>query len=208
MHHTESSDPADWVDRYGDALFRFAMRRVEDTDVAQDLVQETLVAGLQARDRFQGQSTERSWLAGILKHKIMDHYRAKSREYLYDDITSLEPVQDGDGEFDDRGHWKSMLTSPREWSDDPSRLVERKEFWQVLHQALLELPPRMARVFILREVDGLSTEEICRLVDVTPENLWVILHRARKQLRSRIEDRFGTEVGASVKPLMAAARVA
>lgn len=207
MHHTEASNPADWVDQYGDALFRFAMLRVRDTDVAHDLVQETFVSGLQARERFRGQSTEKSWLIGILKHKIMDHYRASSRELLHDDAERLETLQD-DAVFDQRGHWKSAQTGPKEWADDPSRLLERKEFWQVLNRALSELPPRLARAFILREIDGMSTEEICRVLHVTQENLWVILHRARKQLRSRIERRLGAQAGASFAPSVTEATVA
>lgn len=208
MNHTDSSNPSEWVDRYGDALYRFALIRVQDADAAQDLVQETFVSGLRARERFKGESSEKSWLVGILKHKIMDHYRARSREYLHDDIESLEQAQKDDGAFDHHGHWKFELSGPNEWSGDPSRLVEQKEFWRVLNHALSELPPRMARAFILREVDGLTTEEICQTLGVTPENLWVILHRARKQLRARIEDRLGQQTSTSVQPSLAEAQLA
>ncbi len=205
MNYTEISNPEDWVDQYGDALFRFALLRVQDTDVAADLVQETFLAGLQARDRFKGESTEKSWLVGILKHKIQDHYRAKSREILHDDIQWPEHAADDDGAFDHKGHWRSDLTAPRQWPNDPSRLLEQKEFWQALNQALADLPSRMARVFILREVEGHSTEDICDILGMTSANVWVTLHRARRQLRHRLESHLVQSGRESFKSLMAEA---
>jgi len=175
------SNPEDWVDQHGDDLFRFAVRRVRDSEVAQDLVQETFVAALEARDRFAGRSPEKSWLVGILKHKVSDHFRKASRESVLDEAPEDERA------FDRNGNWKSDLTAPKEWPKDPSRLVEQKEFWRALNRGLSELSPRMARVFRLREVDGLSTEEISRLLNISSANLFVILHRARMHLRHGLE---------------------
>lgn len=188
------SNPDEWVERYGDTLFRFALLRVRDPDVAQDLVQETLVAALGSRHRFAGRSAERSWLVGILKHKIFDHFRQRGKEALADDSRVIEEAGEDEATFDQDGHWKSHLLGPGRWPGDPSLLIEQKEFWRVLKQALSELPPRMATAFVLREVDGLETKEICDMLHVSPANLWVILHRARKQLRNKLEDRL-SEVG-------------
>ncbi len=166
------------------------------------------LSALEARDRFAGRSAEKSWLVGILKHKIIDHFRTKSRESLVDDVEWPEYVREDEEVFDKNGHWRSDLTAPKEWPSDPSHLLEQKEFWQVLNQALAELPPRMARTFILREVDGLTTEEICKLLNISSANLWVILHRARMHLRHSLESHL-VECGREhLKPSLTEAPVA
>lgn len=194
MSQIELSNPEEWVDRYGDALFRFALLRVRDQEVAQDLVQETFVAALGSRHRFAGRSAEKTWLLGILKHKIFDHFRQRGREDVADESRLIEEASEEEATFDRDGHWRSHLVGPRKWPGDPSVLLEQKEFWNLLKQALSELPPRMATAFVLREVDGLETKEICDVLHVSPANLWVMLHRARKHLRNRLEDRV-PEVG-------------
>ncbi|WP_447979962.1 sigma-70 family RNA polymerase sigma factor [Candidatus Nitrospira bockiana] len=179
------SDPEQWLTRHGDYLYRCALLRVHDARAAEDVVQETLLAALQSRTRFAGRSSERSWLVGILKHKVIDHFRKHSRE---------APAEDGDvhggGErehsFDDVGNWHPD-GRPKEWGEDPGVLLERKEFWDGLSRCLETLPPRLARVFSLRELDDVSTEEICQILDISANNLWVMLHRARMQLRRCLE---------------------
>ncbi len=178
------SDPRDWVDKHGDYLYRCAILRVRDQGVAEEIVQETFLAALQAKDRFAGRSTERSWLVGILKHKVVDHFRKSSRE-------QTNPASDLAGSalpdlFDDSGHWKGEAAGPKEWAN-PSGAVDRKEFWEVMKRCLGELPPRSASVFSLREIDEVSSEEICAMLNLTKANLWVILHRARAQLRHCLE---------------------
>lgn len=203
MDYLQVSNPEDWVNQYGNSLFRFALGRVRDSGIAEDLVQETFLAALRARERFLGTSTERTWLIGILKHKVMDHFRKISREAVVDEVEWLETVGEDESVFDQHGHWKSNGTAPKEWPSDPSSLVEQKEFWQVLNQALSELPPRMAMAFLLREVDGFSTEEICETLHITQANLWVILHRARKHLRNRLEGRLMTCSRQNLQPIVA-----
>lgn len=181
------SNPESWPDLYGDFLYRFAFLRVREASVAEEMVQETFLAALRARGSFEGQSTERSWLVGIMKHKIVDHFRKVSREIPTDDMDRVRTEENPDGTFDLKGHWKPDRTAPLEWPDHPDVAVEQSEFWNVLKRCLGELPPRMAQVFTLREVDETSTEEICSMMKITPSNLWVLLHRSRKHLRGCLE---------------------
>jgi RNA polymerase sigma-70 factor (ECF subfamily) len=183
------SDPQDWPDLHGDYLYRFALLRIREASVAEEMVQETFLAALQARGRFAGQSTERSWLVGIMKHKIVDHFRKVAREIPTEDMEGVGAGEDPDGAFDQNGHWKTGTAAPQDWPDNPAGVLEQKQFWDVLKRCLDTLPPRMAQVFSLREVDEVSSEEICAVLGITASNLWVLLHRARKRLRQCLEAR-------------------
>jgi RNA polymerase sigma-70 factor (ECF subfamily) len=187
MDERSLSDPQTWTDQHGDYLYRGALVRVRDTGLAEEIVQETFLAALQARRTFAGQSSERSWLVGIMKHKIVDHYRKRRRESLREDLDGVVDGLEGEGEFDEGGHWKLDRTSPMDWPENPGGVLERKQFWDVLKRCLAELPPRMAQVFLFREVDEVSSKEICETLNITPANLWVLLHRARKHLRRCLE---------------------
>lgn len=178
-------DPEAWVEAHGDALYRFALLRLRDPRLAEEIVQETFLAALQSRDRFLGQSSERSWLIGILKHKVIDHFRKNSRERPADDIGSSE--DDPEGAFDGNGHWKRDETGPAEWAADPDLLLERKEFWTAMERCLSKLPSQMASAFSLREIDEYDSREVCEVLAISASNLWVLLHRARMQLRKCLE---------------------
>jgi RNA polymerase sigma-70 factor (ECF subfamily) len=176
--HRASSSPASrWLDEHGDALYAFAMARVRDPHVAEELVQESLLAALTAAAEFTGRSAERTWLIGILKHKLIDHVRRQLRERP---LTPDTGVDRPDELFDRRGHWK---VSPGSWGHDPQALVERAEFRDVLARCLRRLPARVAQVFWLREAEEVETAELCERLKITPVNAWAILHRARIGLR-------------------------
>ncbi len=181
------SDPQDWPDLHGNYLYRFALLRTREASIAEEMVQETFLAALQARDRFAGQSTERSWLVGIMKHKIADYFRKVTREIPTENIDGAGLGEDVDPAFDQKGHWKIGAGDPLGWPDSPESTLEQKQFWDVLKRCLGELPPRMAQVFSLREMDEISTDEICEMLKITPNNLWVLLHRSRKHLRRCLE---------------------
>jgi len=176
------TNPQSWVDQYGDFLFGYALSRVQDPGVAEDLVQEAFLGALKGRQNFQGRSSERTWLTGILKHKIVDYFRRQSKEEPAHDTKSF-PDSPG-ALFDGKGKWKRP---PTEWVPDPMELIEKKEFWRVLQGCLSELPGRLAHAFTLREIDGLDTREICKVLDISATNLWVRLHRARMTLRRCLE---------------------
>ncbi len=176
-------DPAEWVDLHGDALYRFALLRVKDRHVAEDLVQETFLSALQAADRFKGNSSPRTWLIGILKHKIIDHFRKSSVEISASDITPWDEEDDREY-FDNTGHWKRTL---HEWKESPENLVENQEFWKTFQTCLSGLPEAHRRAFTLKEIDGFDGEEICEVLAVSPSNFWVMLHRARAKLRKCLD---------------------
>jgi RNA polymerase sigma-70 factor (TIGR02943 family) len=175
-------NPDVWVDQHGDSLFRFAFQRVRDESVAEDLVQETFLAAMRAKDRFKGQSSERTWLFGILKHKIIDHYRRK--KFQRSDMNVEDFAESMDKFFSENRKWRIQ---PTNWDINPVQAYEQKEFMDAFYQCLSQMSQRLADAFVHREVDGLSTEEICKLMDITASNCWVMLYRARMLLRHCIE---------------------
>ena len=181
------SSPDTWVDQHGDYLYRCAMLRVRDAEVAQDIVQETLLAALQARNSFAGQSAERTWLVGILKHKVIDYMRRASREKPFEDLERITADDDEEHGFGDHGHWRNEHVGPVDWACDPRKMTENAQFWEVLRYCLERLPKRTAQVFSLKEIDGVDSDEVCKVLEVTPSNLWVLLHRARSRLRECFE---------------------
>ena len=185
---TLAADPAAWVDEHGDYLYRFALLRLRDASRAEDAVQETLLAALQSYGNFAGRGSERTWLVGILKHKVTDQFRRLGREAQApardDEEFAHEEFFRAQGEWAD--HWE-VAYAPGEWSASPEALVERGEFWSVFEDCLRPLPERTASAFLMREVDGQTSEEICEVLGVKVNNLWVMLHRARLHLRHCLE---------------------
>jgi len=180
-------DPERWVEEYGDGLFGFAAARVRDRAVAQDLVQETFLAALRTSASFAGRSSERAWLFGILRNKLADHYRLQNREIATADPEA--PLPEEQGAFGTSGLGKDgwvMRLAPKAW-ETPDGTLLRKEFQDVLKGCMSRLPAKVAQVFLLREIDGVSSDEICKDLGVSPNNLWVMLHRARMGLRRCLE---------------------
>lgn len=182
INQIQPLDPERWLNEHGDYLFRYALLRLQDSGLAEDMVQETFLAALHARAHFANQSSERTWLAGILKHKIIDHLRRRYRERPTDDVESLK--NSINEFFDQTGHMKAIST---DWAADPSKTFERKEFREILEHCLSELPPRLSAAFSLREIDGLSSEEICKALNISTSNLHVMLYRTRNHLRQCLE---------------------
>ncbi|MEO8042163.1 MAG: sigma-70 family RNA polymerase sigma factor [Acidobacteriota bacterium] len=181
-------DPGTWVDEHGDQLFRYAIVRLRDESLAEDCVQETLLSAIQSLGSYGGKSTERTWLIGILKHKIIDHFRKHSREVPLDpsdtDLSEFDPLFERDDEF--KHHWHDTL-SPRIWRRSPDEALQENEFFGVLQNCMSKLPERVATVFSMREMNGFDAEEICEILSLSSSNFWVIMHRARMALRRCIE---------------------
>ena len=174
-------DPERWVDAHADALFRYALARLPGRADAEDAVQETLLAALRSQRAFRGDSAERTWLTGILKHKIVDMLRAAARRQ------PGESLDDSDAEPDlflTNERWKRP---PAKFAIDEQDLVEKEEFWQQFARCMEGLPPRQARVLVLHYLDDSDPESTCKQLEVTTTNLWVLLHRARLRMRACLE---------------------
>ncbi len=177
-----SPGPEEWVDLYGNYMYRYALARLSDPETAQDLVQEALVAAIHAFKRFEGKSSIKTWLIAILKRKIVDHFRRARNNQQLDDIE--EAASSAEQAFDDSGHW---LSRPGAWTVNPDEAFEQQEFIDILYRCISRLPDRLAEIFMLREFEELSTDQICRQLDISESNSWVMLYRARLQLRNCLE---------------------
>jgi RNA polymerase sigma-70 factor, ECF subfamily len=180
-------DPTDWLGEHGDYLYRYALMRVWDKTAAEDLLQETLLAAMGSYPAHEGRSSERTWLVGIMRHKVVDYFRrlAQTPEFqLSNEEGNDLDLFETEGAW--RGHWREDQ-APVSWPVDAVTLLESREFWDIFNRCLRRLSPQMAAAFTLREIDGLSSEEICEILNVTPANLWVILHRSRAKLRHSLE---------------------
>jgi len=176
------AQPERWVDDHGDALFRYALLRVRDRATAEDLVQETFLAAIKAQPTFKGDSELRTWLIGILRHKTIDHLRQLGRQGGCEQPDESDPLIDS--WFAANGRWASP---PKQWDVDPAQLAERQEFWEVLRRCLGGVSGRAGEAFSMRVMSDVSADDVCRLMDITPTNLWVLLHRARARLRACLE---------------------
>lgn len=168
------------------ALYKFAMVQLRNETYAEDCVQEALTAAIQGAARFSGDSSVRTWLIGILKHKILDHFRRASREealIVDDEELSLD---DFDALFKEDGH---HATPPNAWAN-PEQALTQRQFFEVLERCLSGLPKNTARVFEMREVMGLGIDEICAELSITATNCSVLIYRARMSLRECLEQRW------------------
>ena len=175
--------PDKWVDQYGDYLYGFAMSRLRNAELAQDCVQDTFLAGIKALDRFDGSRDIKFWLRGIMRNKIVDQIRKSVREHKVDidseDETLLESFW-----FKYSG---IATTNPDPWQFNPRKYYDNTEFWAVFEDCIETVKNPAREAFILRVLEDQSTEEVCKVMDVTPNYLWVLLHRAREQLKFALE---------------------
>ncbi len=185
------SSPEKWVEMHGDYLYGFAMLRVNNPGVAQDIVQETFLGALKSRGGYSGKSSEKTWLVGILKHKIVDYFRKASRESDLENIDYYLSGTDDDYELSGNmpGQWKSDK-APADWAIDTSNNFESKEFLHFLHICLDIMPPRISLMFVLRELEEIDSKDICNTLQISSTNLRVLLHRARKELRACLENKW------------------
>ena len=174
-------------------LLRVALLQLRDPHLAEDVVQETMLAALQGERGFSGKSSLKTWLTGILKHKIVDAIRHKTRQPTTVHARGRVQHRRFDVLFDDTGHWENP---PAEWGN-PEANLSRDQFFDVMQICLDQLPANTARVFMMREVMELESDEICQELKITANNLWVMLYRARVALRMCLEQRWFGSNGAN-----------
>lgn len=172
-----------WVDEHSDVLYRFALQRLQDEELCKDLVQETFLAAWRNVDAYKGEASVRNWLFVILKSKITDHFR---KAHTRMEVESIQQEHNDGTFFDEEDHWRRGMY-PKQWSVDFSNAVEAKEFQQTFRSCCKKLKEIQHTVFVMKYVDGLESDEICKELRITSSNYWVLLHRAKVQLRACLE---------------------
>ena len=185
---SKAVNPQSWVEEYWDFLFKYALSRLRDADLAEEKIQETFLAALQSCKNFQGLASEKTWLISILKRKICDHFRMINRDRQINVKSHMTCLRD-----DVLDSKKMSAVGSCMWFSDPSMVYEQKEFLKIIMNALSELPGRLAQVFILREVIELSSQEICEFMDISVCNLYVMIHRSRKRLQHNLQSKWFCE---------------
>lgn len=176
-------DPNKWVKRYANYLYNYTIVRVDDHEVAQDIVSETFLAALRSKDSFQGKSAERTWLVAILKHKIIDYYRRKNS------IKGSAEVRVDWYDEDKEGDWMDQrIEDDRNLNID--QVIENQELGATILECLDTLDEKHAEIFRLRTIENYETEAICNEFNITPSNLWVIVHRARIAMVKCLEEKW------------------
>lgn len=175
--------PENWVSQYGDMLYQYTLPRVSNPAIAEDIVQDTFLSALKGLEQFKGQASEKNWLFVILKNKIVDHYRKKASEQHIQSISAIENT--AEDWFTEDGHW-SPGKLPAAWTA-PDATSEQKEIRHLIEHCKNHLKETQQQVFILKYMEDMKTEEICKVLNISSSNYWVLIHRARLQMRECLE---------------------
>jgi RNA polymerase sigma-70 factor (ECF subfamily) len=174
-------NPEIWVDKYSDYLFNFTIARVSDSEIAKDLISETFLAGLKSKDNFKGEASERTWLISILKRKIIDHYRKINSNKGKAEVRMNYKDEESDGDW-----LEERVSDP--FDRTAEHKIENEELGLAIINCLDTLNEKQATIFKLKTIDGYDTEAICNEYNITPSNLWVIIHRARTAMADCLKD--------------------
>lgn len=179
-HHNGMAEnnlqPDTWVDAYADYLFNYAIARINDAEVAKDLVQETFLAGLKSAKNYKGDAAERTWLIAILKRKVIDYYRkSNSKKGKAEVRVNYSAHSDAEGDW-----LEEQVSDP--FSNYEHSDIENEELGMAIQSCIGKLPKKQAQVFTMKTIQGISTEDICNELNINPSNLWVMIHRARTAL--------------------------
>jgi len=173
-------DPNVWVDRYSDYLFNFTIVRVNNSEIAKDLISETFLAGLKSKDNFKGEASERTWLISILKRKIIDHYRKINSKKGKAEVRMTYNDEESEGDW-----LEERVSDPYDKTAEDT--MENEELGLAIFDCLDTLNEKQATIFKMKTIDGFDTEAICNEYNITASNLWVIIHRARKAMAECLE---------------------
>ncbi|MDA0989865.1 MAG: sigma-70 family RNA polymerase sigma factor [Verrucomicrobia bacterium] len=182
-----STDPNQWVEDFGDYLYRYALLRLRDPSIAQDAVQETFLAAVKGLDRYDGRVGIKYWLRGILRNKIVDHFRKSVREDIVEDPEAKQMAE---------SFWFKYsgipTRNPQPWQFDPHQAFDKKEFWSIFETCLGKLDTPLRQAFVMKMLEGIETSEICKVLNVSANNYWVMMHRARTKLKTCLERNWAT----------------
>lgn len=181
-----SLQPHHWVNRYADYLYSYALARLNNEELAKDLVQETFLAALEKINQFRGASTERTWLTAILKHKVIDVYRKKASRLIAETTIIDTEKEERELFHSEYGHW-NRPHQPQSFGIEDQDPLSRKEFTQILRLCMKKLPALWLSVFTMKHMDDEATETICTSLKVSPSNFWVIIHRTKLNLRACLQ---------------------
>jgi RNA polymerase sigma-70 factor (ECF subfamily) len=175
-------NPNKWIDLYADYLFNYTISRVNDREIAQDLVQDTFLAALKSMKNFKGEANERTWLISILKRKIIDYYRKINSNK---GKAEVRITSNNDSETD--GDWlEERVADPFDKTAEDT--MQNTELGEAIFKCLAKLPEKQAEIFRMKTIEGLETEDICKELNITSSNLWVIIHRARTAMASCLKE--------------------
>lgn len=174
-------NPNKWIDLYSDYLFNYTITRVNDRNIAQDLVQDTFLAGLKSMKNFKGEASERTWLISILKRKIIDYYRK-----INSNKGKAEVRISYNSDSETEGDWlEERVADPYDKTAEDK--LQNNELSDAIHGCLGKLSQKQADVFKMKTIQGFETEVICNELNITASNLWVIIHRARTAMADCLE---------------------
>lgn len=179
----DKADPKKWLELYGTMLYQYALPRVNDSTLAEDLAQDTFLSALKGLAGFKGDASEKNWLFAIIKNKIIDYYRKKATE---NSLISMPDLQHTDNAwFNDDGGWADNKM-PADWhtANNPA---ERKEIQKIISWCKEHLKTLQQQVFTLKYMEDLDSAEICKVLNISSSNYWVLIHRARLQMRDCVE---------------------
>ncbi len=180
-------NPETWVKNYGDYLYGYAYSRMRDANAAEEVLQETLLAGVKHSGQYAGKGSVRGWLMAILKRKIIDYFRSRKKHAgtsLSDDEDAFDPST---ALFDQQGNWKPGAFK---WAPSPEKNLEMSELSGVVQECLSSIPKGQADVFVLSVMEEMDSNSICEQLSITPSNLWVRMHRARLGLAKCVSEKW------------------
>src|SRR5579859_6875339 len=183
---THQLEPRNWVATHADYLYAYAIARINDEEQAKDLVQETFLAALQKVDKFEGKSSERTWLTAILKYKIIDVYRKKSSGLVVNADVQRAEQEQADFFDPEDGHWMNEH-APITFGIDDHDPLANKEFNSILQKCMQKLPALWLSIFTMKHMDDQTTDTICSELKLTQSNFWVIIHRTKLNLRACLQ---------------------
>lgn len=173
-------DPDRWVDNYSDELYRYVLSRVNDSGFAEDIVQETFLSAWRYKENYKGGASEKNWLYAICKNKVIDHFRKSINN------TNIASSQEEDIYFDSAEHWRSE-TAPKDWQVNYQLPIETREFYIILNTCKQKLKNIQQAVFVMKFLEDMEPDFICKALNITSSNYWVLIHRCKLHLRSCLE---------------------